>query len=103
MLSSVALLKVSEGILNTYLLLTLTSPYFYDEMRAGMTGVAITRVTLKKLNDALITLPPLSEQHRIVTKVDELMALCDTLKARLHEAQTTQIQLADTIVEQAVA
>lgn len=36
-------------------------------------------------------------------KVDELMALCDTLKARLYDAQTTQIHLADVIVEQAVA
>jgi len=30
------------------------------------------------------------------------MALCDTLKARLNDAQTTQVQLADTIVEKAV-
>jgi type I restriction enzyme S subunit len=48
-------------------------------------------------------LPPLAEQHRIVAKVDELMALCDTLKACLAAAQTTQLHLADTIVEQAVA
>jgi len=102
MLSSVALLKVPEGILNTYLLLSLTSSYFYELMRAGMTGVAITRVTLTKMNDAIIPLPPLAEQHRIVTKVDELMTLCGTLKARLNDAQTTQIQLADAIVEQAV-
>ncbi|GAB6272627.1 MAG: restriction endonuclease subunit S [Smithella sp.] len=56
----------------------------------------------KVLNDNLIALPPLLEQHRIVAKVDELMALCDKLKDRLKEAQTTQIQLADAIVEQAV-
>ena len=56
----------------------------------------------KVLNDNLIALPPLLEQHRIVAKVDELMALCDKLKGRLQEAQTTQIQLADAIVEQAV-
>jgi len=31
------------------------------------------------------------------------MAICDALKARLNEAQTTQVQLADAIVEQAVA
>jgi hypothetical protein len=31
------------------------------------------------------------------------MAICDTLKARLNEAHITQIQLADAIVEQAVA
>jgi type I restriction enzyme, S subunit len=29
------------------------------------------------------------------------MALCDKLKARLKDAQTTQIHLADAIVEQA--
>lgn len=47
-------------------------------------------------------LPPLEEQHRIVAKVDELMALCDQLKARLADAQTTQLHLTDAIVEQAV-
>ena len=50
-----------------------------------------------------LPLPPLAEQHRIVAKVDELMALCDTLKARLADVQTTQIHLADAIVDQAVA
>jgi len=48
------------------------------------------------------TLPPLVEQHRIVSKVDELMALCDSLKANLKEAQTTQLDLTDAIVEQAL-
>ena len=49
-----------------------------------------------------IALPPFAEQRRIVAKVDELMALCDTLKARIKDAQTTQLHLADAIVEQAV-
>jgi hypothetical protein len=35
-------------------------------------------------------------------KVDKLMALCDQLKARLSDAQTTQLHLTDSIVEQAV-
>lgn len=82
MLSSVALLKPSCGLLNSYLLLGMKSPFFYDAMRAGMSGVAITRVTLNKLNDAIIPLPPLAEQSRIVAKVEELMALCDALEAR---------------------
>jgi len=47
-------------------------------------------------------LPPLAEQHRIVAKVDELMILCDTLKTNLQNAQNTQLQLADALVEQAV-
>jgi type I restriction enzyme S subunit len=82
MLSSVALLKPSAGTNNQFLLKAMTAPFFYAEMRSEMTGVAITRVTLAKLNDAIIPLPPLAEQHRIVAKVDELMALCDQLEAQ---------------------
>jgi type I restriction enzyme S subunit len=80
----------------------MSSPVFYDEMRAGMTGVAITRVTLAKLNAALFPLPPLAEQHRIVTKVDELMALCDSLKADLVESRNRQARLASTLIETAL-
>ncbi len=49
-----------------------------------------------------LPIPPLSEQHRIVAKVDELMALCDQLKARLNDAKTTQLHLADAVVENAL-
>jgi len=42
----------------------------------------------------IVPLPPLAEQHRIVSKVDELFAFCDELKERLVEAQTLQNQLA---------
>jgi len=56
----------------------------------------------EKLWNKWVTLPPVEEQRRIVAKVDELMAMCDVLKAELQESQTTQLQLADSIVEQAV-
>ena len=45
------------------------------------------------MNQAFI-FPPLAEQHRIVAKVDELMALCDQLKERLQHVT----QLNHTIV-----
>lgn len=102
MLSSVALLKPSIGLFNRYLYFVMSSPVFYDEMRAGMTGVAITRVTLAKLQAALLPLPPLAEQHRIVTKVDELLALCDRLRADLRTACQRQATLADTLIESAL-
>ncbi len=50
-----------------------------------------------------VPLPPLAEQHRIVAKVGELTAICDSLKEHIIEARETQIHLADAIVEQAVA
>ena len=72
------------------------------EMREKAAGGVQSFVSLGFLRNYPFPLPPLAEQHRIVTKVNELMTHCDTLKARLAAAQTTQHHLADTIVEQAV-
>ncbi|ALS34704.1 hypothetical protein PTRA_b0184 [Pseudoalteromonas translucida KMM 520] len=99
MLSSVALLKCSNYILNKYLLIALRSPFFYQEMRAGMTGVAITRVTLKKLDNAFIPIPALEEQHRIVAKVDELMSLCDALEAQTENSISAHQTLVEVLLE----
>ena len=55
------------------------------------------------MRNMLVSLPPIAEQHRIVAKVDELMALCDQLKAQLAEARQQHAQLATALVEQAVA
>jgi type I restriction enzyme S subunit len=41
---------------------------------------------------------PLAEQNRIVAKVDALMALCDTMEARLTAARDLQGQFAAAAV-----
>ena len=48
----------------------------------------------KLLRAAAISLPPLGEQHRIVAKVDELMALCDQLEAARAQREATRDRLA---------
>jgi len=93
MLSSVALLRPAEGVLNSCLVLFMRSPFFYDQMRGQMKGAAITRLTLKRMKPALIPLPPLAEQQRIVAKVDELMALCDRLQAAQVEREARRDRL----------
>ena len=62
----------------------------------------LASINKTQLRGCKVALPPVKEQHRIVAKVDELMAICDQLKARLSDAQTTQLNLADALVAQAV-
>jgi type I restriction enzyme S subunit len=50
-----------------------------------------------------IALPPLAEQHRIVAKVDELMALCDQLETSLTSADETRRKLLDALLAEALA
>lgn len=59
-------------------------------------------VSLGLLRKLAIALPPIMEQRRIVTKIDELIALCDQLKDSLQQAQKTQIHLTDAVVENAL-
>ncbi|MFG0723992.1 restriction endonuclease subunit S [Pseudomonas sp. GLN_6] len=75
----------------------------YDDLRMLAAGGAQPNLNLGKIKETVIPLPPLAEQHRIVAKVDQLMALCDQLKARLNQARQVHEQLACALVEQAVA
>jgi len=49
-----------------------------------------------------IALPPLAEQHRIVAKVDALMALCDRLETALTNASTTRAHLLEAVLHEAL-
>lgn len=65
LLSSVALLKHDRTLLvSEYLKALLNFPSFYESMRSNMGGVAITRLTIKKLCDTVVMIAPLKLQMR---------------------------------------
>jgi type I restriction enzyme S subunit len=65
-----------------YILIFLKSPHFIKSGIPRMTGTAgQKRVPREYFAFSPFPLPPLAEQHRIVAKVHELMALCDELEA----------------------
>jgi type I restriction enzyme S subunit len=55
-----------------------------------------------KLNPLLIPLPPLSEQKRIVAKLDELMAYCDRLEESIKKSQTANEMLLQQVLREAL-
>lgn len=58
-----------------YVYWILKSNYFMKYAVYSATGVTIKNVSLKAMNNLLIPLPPLSEQKRIVEKIDEILSL----------------------------
>lgn len=78
-----------------YILVFLKSSHFIGTGIPKMTGTAgQKRVPREYFAFSPFPLPPLAEQHRIVVKVDELMALCDELEA----AQTKRERRRDRLV-----
>jgi type I restriction enzyme S subunit len=74
-----------------FILIFLKSPHFIETGTAKMTGTAgQKRVPLEYFAYSPFPIPPLAEQRRIVTKLNELMALCDRLEAARAEREATR-------------
>lgn len=66
-------------------------------------AVGLKNVNLTEFGALTFRLPPLAEQHRIVAKVDELMALCDQLETSLTSADETRKKLLDALLAEALS
>ena len=74
----------------------------YILKRLTKTGTTVESLKFEEFAKHYFLLPPEAEQHRIVTKVDELMTLCDQIKTHLQHQQQTRLHLADAMVDQAL-
>ena len=72
------------------------------DLKPFVTGTAQPKMNQTRMNSIPVALPPLSEQHCIVAKVDELMALCDRLEAELGSAGGTRNRLLESLLQDAL-
>lgn len=75
-----------SGVLNKFVFRYLRSPIFISYVERTQKGVAYPAISDGDFFAGLFPLPPSDEQHRIVGKIDELMAYCDELE-RLRTVQ----------------
>jgi len=85
-----------------YLWNYLALPSIRNELDGGSTSSTMPQISHKVMNKIKLPLAPIEEQQRIVTKVDELMAICDQLKSCLTEANQLQQKLADVVIMQVI-
>ncbi len=100
---SVALIRPLQSVDVNYLAVALRSPMCQEEIWKQIKVTAQPCLYINRINALPIPLPPLAEQHRIVAKVDELMALCDQLEAQLSTTEADSRGLLEAVLHEAMA
>ena len=79
-----AVISCTDSLFNKFLFNYLRSPAFDEYANHGdnAKGIAYPAISDTKMNLALIPLPPLAEQHRIVAKIEELLTMIERMKLK---------------------
>ncbi|MGM8843909.1 restriction endonuclease subunit S, partial [Enterobacter hormaechei subsp. steigerwaltii] len=98
------LVKISlfKDVCRNYIQAVLASKLIQDELFQESHGSTMHVLNLGLLKKLIFPLPPMSEQFRIIDKINALDLLCEHLKSRLQSAQQTQLHLADTLTDAAL-
>ncbi len=86
----------SKHMLSKFVYFYLTGNY--DYIVSFSSGTATPTITKDAVKSLRFPLPPLAEQHRIVAKIDQLMALCDNLEKQIDAANSKQTNLLNPVV-----
>jgi type I restriction enzyme S subunit len=89
---------------NRFLALVLSAPITIQEVLKETRGtVGQDNLSLEQVRNLRIPFISLHQQHRIVAKVSEMMALSDRLEANLTAADVTRRRLLDALLAEALA
>jgi len=102
-----ALLKISLNtkiLLNEYFAILFPAFFMRTNTLTNLKGTAIKNIVSVKILKLLpFPLPPIVEQKRIITKVNQLMAFCDELEARKQKKTKTRIALNEAALDKLLA
>lgn len=101
LLSSVGVLRPTKLIAAKYLEHYLNSPIGRRLMLDMIGGTAIMRLTLTKIMNSPLSLPPVEEQSEIVHQVEQLLTYADQIEQRVKDAQARVNHLTQAILAKA--
>lgn len=87
---------------NSFMHKLILSPLIQQYIFSSTTGAGREGLPKYNLEQFVIPLPPLSEQQRIVAKLDELMGYCDELEASIKESQQQNELLLQQVLREAL-
>ena len=88
----------SESIAPEFAYWFFNTTFFRKELAKTCTGMKVRHTSPRKVMRVLFPICPLAEQRRVVAKVDELMALVDSLETQLVTTRTTAERLIEAVV-----
>ncbi len=90
--------ETHHGIEPKYIFYLYQSKCFQLAFRERMTGI-IGGISKANFVNLIIPLPPTAEQKRIITKVDQLMVLCDELEERQNKKLKGRVNLNNSALD----
>lgn len=93
------LLRFMSNCRNRYFPELMRAPLAKEQFDGPQRGIK-NSFRLGDVGEMIIPLPPLPEQHRIVARIDQLMALCDSLDQQIDSATGKQSELLNAVMAQ---
>ena len=97
---------IKSEVMTLFILSFLDAPLFFDQIKQYDNGTAQPNLAAKNLEQFLIPLPPLAEQKRIVSKIEELMPFVEQYAAASTNLNTLNTTFPDmmkkSILQEAV-
>src|SRR5699024_25228 len=85
-----------------YLMYTLSSGFVQKQFEEGYNQLAQPKLSIRTAEKTLIPLPPLLEQKRIVSKIEEIFSIIDKIAERKEDALQTIQLIRQTTLQQAI-
>lgn len=98
---AVALVRVNDALTSSYLLHWLLSSYVQRDMFSSKVETARANISLGYLNQLVVPLPPLAEQHQIVSEIERRFSVADAVERAITQSLEQAERLRQSILKRA--